>query len=191
MLAGQVVRRSGVVSFFSDALMRLFRRMYKRLRLPKLSAIVVENCVLPDVYLDDDRFHIVKLESLYKSLLSQEAQEVSDKLKMTNYDLWLSRHVTPMKRVMTKLRWDTMGDGKPFLLILGSRELAKRLHVRKKNTVSFQMCDRMYEEVTRATDVLGLGFMRNLRSTEGELVSDEYENVDHLIKLCHRWLKKL
>lgn len=188
----QMAKNSGLSGMLLDVLRRFFNRLYKRCVLPKLYGIVTENRSIKDINIDTDAFHVLKLEDCYKALLTEGETERMMFLKLNNYELWLSQYTAEMKALLSRLRWENRYDKKPFVLLLGSKRLADKFNIPKKRRRIFMMCDREYEEAQRSTlELTAKTFLSNHRYTHLPMADDEYENSDHLCKLCVRYLNSL
>jgi hypothetical protein len=167
-----------------NIVMRMFHKLWKKIRLKNVQCIVVNDCdrrKLKFKY-DDAKYQFLDVESVYLSLLSDGEIARLGKLKEMNIRSFIISTRVPCKRLLTNIR--TLWKNETVILCVSNVELAKELHIPKKNTFVFCQDKEYHEQLLESLPDESRPYMKELydRNKRGDYHMEEYKSHQQLVE---------
>jgi hypothetical protein len=126
-------------------LYKIFHKLYKKIFLKDVICIICEDLTRSNLYLDvnDDKYIILNLENIYKSMCSDSENALISNIKLENYDLYSMKYSTFLKDILNAMRNNY--KNKTCIVLLSDVKMAEKLHI--KNYEVFLMDEQHYLDV--------------------------------------------
>lgn len=158
-------------------LTRIFHKLYKRLRLKSVRAIIIPDYVKNSVNMNfnSSKFRVVVLENVFMSMLSDGEMANYRRLKLESPESWSLALVSPLKKLLNSIRWKY--KDKKIIVILTSYDLARQLHI--KNIEIYSMSDYLYKEISEKLDEKSKSYHARQHKELSKLPHIDVESMDH------------
>lgn len=146
MAASELANNKDVHSWIG----KLAHRIYKYLFLKPVKCFVAESHVVSELQINvnDDKYVVINLEQIYKTMLSEEELEAYNNLKIENMDVFTMRYYVDLKRILNAMRNQYRRD-KTVVVLLSSVQLANAMHIDSDLIQVYQMRDEAFAEVMK------------------------------------------
>ena len=166
---------------------RAMHKLWKWMRLKRLNCVVVNDyhrMMLQQQVTLNDKFHILDIEAVYLSMLSDLDVATLRSLKTTNSRSWIISVRNQFKAILNAMRWTYMD--KHIIVVLSNRELAKQIHIKASNTFTFEADDELHSDVLEKLDVKLKSYYMHLRQMNKGSITHEYGSVMQLGRIVER-----
>jgi hypothetical protein len=174
------------------AMFACVRKINKHVKLKPVICIIVDEYhrrLLNDaeINFDENKYQFYDPELIFSSGLDDGELMKMKRMKVTNTRAWALTMKVPFKEGLNAMRWEYRDE--QVILFLSNIELAKKLHINKKNIFVYEADMELFEKNLELQDEVTKSYSKSLRKNNMKHVKHEYGSINQLVRIIEGQLK--
>ena len=140
---------------------KIFHKLYKKLFLKDIICIICEDItrINLNIEVNDDKYIVINLENIYKSMSSDSENSMMTNIKLENYDLYCLKYFVFLKDILNAMRNNY--KQKTIICLLSDIKMADKLHI--TNYEVYLMSDNSFNDLISKCSDKEVKYLENHR----------------------------